>query len=354
MSSRQDGFSGSYRLRDCHFLLTPLSLNRVNAALQPTLPGWEDAPHEDYLCLYQSTLLLNCSRVAQDVACLASVLNRKLGGNIVLASLARAGTPFGVLLARALRLLGRTATHYGISLIHKYGVDHAALDYIFERHDEAGFRFVDGWTGKGGISRVLAHSTAEYNRTRGTNLSGKLTVVSDLAGVAEMAATDADYFVPTSPINAPMNGLISKTFGKDEQMKPDDFHGTFELPHLAGCDRSNHFLDAVSEQLPGALNFVQATGVQPISDEVRRQAALRAQTALPRIMAAAGSNNEDLIKHGYCETVRAMQRRPVRQFWLRNPDNAQNSELIAIARKRGIEVVHEPLLEYECVGICSR
>lgn len=353
MTQLQHGFTGSYNEADCRFLLTELhdtGDGTPNSAR-------EDVPPPGYFALYHGAMDVNCQRVANDVARLAVHLNGTTDPDIpiVLASLARAGTPFGALLVRALRILGRTATHYGVSLIKKYGVDHAALDYILPRHPGAKLYFVDGWTGKGGISRELARSVAEYNATRGTQLTDKLTVLADLAGTAGMAVSTDDYMVPSAGINAPMNGLISKTYGEHTQMPAGSFHGAYVLENLRAWDLSNHFINSVTLAMRAALRQPLRLAVRPmVNDAMRREAQHRCNTALTRLMAQIGTDNEDLVKHGYAETVRAVQRRPMKSLLLRDPSTPQNQPLISLALSLKMSIIAAPELEYECVGVCTK
>lgn len=352
MTQTQHGFNGSYNEADCRFLLTELHDTAGGAGNS----GWEEIPTPGYFALYHGAMEVNCLRVATDVARLAVHLNATTDPEVpvVLASLARAGTPFGALLVRALRILGRQATHYGVSLIKKYGVDHAALDYIVARHPDAKLYFVDGWTGKGGISRELARSVADYNATRHTQLTDKLTVLADLAGTAGMAVSTDDYMVPSAGINAPMNGLISKTYGEHEQMPAGSFHGAYVLEHLRSWDLSNHFINSVTIAMRTALRQPLRLAVRPmVTDAVRRDAQARCTGALARVMKEIGTDNEDLVKHGYAETVRAVQRRPMKSLLLRDPSTPQNQPLIALALSLKMSIIASPTLEYECIGICS-
>ena len=115
-------FSGSYDPEDVTFLLKPVTLQPTSVAEKELLiqsgrrhysemiPP-EPVPGANYLALYRDALTRNAPRLAQDVASLAAALAARSKGRVVIASLARAGTPIGVLLLRALRRLGLRATH---------------------------------------------------------------------------------------------------------------------------------------------------------------------------------------------------------------------------------------------------
>jgi hypothetical protein len=106
-----------------------------------------------------------------------------------LASLARAGSPVGVLLGRILRqLLGRPAHHYSLSIIRERGLDENALRFLLERYPPAAVVFVHGWTGKGAIAAELEQAVSSYNSRQGVALDPGLYAVADLCGAAAWAA----------------------------------------------------------------------------------------------------------------------------------------------------------------------
>ncbi|HEY0325364.1 MAG TPA: cysteine protease StiP domain-containing protein, partial [Allosphingosinicella sp.] len=126
----EPSFSGSYAPADVTFLLKPAELAPVDVATKEALIqsgrrhysemlSPESPPGEDYLRLYDEALARNGARLAQDVVDLAGALADRAGDReeVVIASLARAGTPIGVLLRRALLRLGKRSTHYSISII---------------------------------------------------------------------------------------------------------------------------------------------------------------------------------------------------------------------------------------------
>lgn len=362
----QRGFTGSYDSADCLFLLTEISTGRIAEQAAAVAAGaaqighyrqllpQEEAPEQFFFDIYDRSLDFYKERVAREVIRLAkAILLRSQGGPIVLASLARAGTPYGALLVRALRVLGRKdAVHYSISLIHKHGVDKNALDYILAQHPGCAFWFIDGWTGKGGISRELHRSVTEYNRERGTNLPTQLAVIADLAGMACLASTTDDYMIPSAPIDAPLNGLVSRTIVSHADIGPTDFHGGMIYRHLDRCDRSNDFIDEISALFHVALSVEDGiSGL--VTPEMQVEAARRSRDTLARLKAELGIDDDDLIKHGMCESIRAVKRRPMRRFYLRELDHPRNAALRAMAVAKGIELVGAPESAYDCIAICQ-
>ncbi|MFP3472223.1 tellurite-like stress resistance cysteine protease StiP, partial [Micrococcus sp. SIMBA_144] len=69
------------------------------------------------------------------------------GFQTVLVSLARAGTPIGVLIKRYLFYkYDQSFPHYSISIIRDRGIDEEALRYILNEHPGSSISFIDGWT----------------------------------------------------------------------------------------------------------------------------------------------------------------------------------------------------------------
>jgi hypothetical protein len=339
---------GSYSAEDCVFLLS-----RMPGSSKEDMLSWEEAPPANYVALYEQAMRVNGARLARDVVALAAGIACKSEGKpVVLASLARAGTPFGVLLVRALRKMGIDAMHYGVSLIRGVGIDTGALDHIQRNHRGAGIFFIDGWTGKGGISKHLSKSVTRYSQ----RLRGKLLCISDLAGVSLMAATTDDYLIPSAIIDAPMNGLVSKTFFQpngDIVISSPQFHEAYVYDHLKDCDLSNDFVDRISAHFDAAL-AESASAPLPLAGRAQFGVAMtRCIREQKRLAAMFGVDDGDRIKHGYNETLRAIQRRQMQLLLIRDDADPQNDGLIALADKLDIAVLVDPDLKFGCVGICG-
>ena len=111
-------------------------------------------------------------RLAHAVGAVTELVLAERGPDIVLASLARAGTPIGILMRRwARQLHGLDLPHYAVSIVRARGIDRVALEYLAAHHDPASVVFVDGWTGKGAIAKEL---TAALSRGRGGRRAGVL------------------------------------------------------------------------------------------------------------------------------------------------------------------------------------
>src|SRR4051794_4540118 len=157
-------FSGSYQPEDVVFLLKPVRLEPTPVAEKERLIqsgrrhysemlSREHRPSPAYLRLFHDALVREKARFAGHLISLARLIAGRHPGPVTLVSLARAGTPVGVLLGRILRRhLGRAAVHYSISIIRDRGIDEVALEHVLRLHPADSVAFVDGWTGKGVIA----------------------------------------------------------------------------------------------------------------------------------------------------------------------------------------------------------
>lgn len=357
------GFSGSYAPGDVTFLLRPVSIDPTPTAEKERLIqsgtrhysellAVERVPGEAYLALYLQALAPNADRMAADVARLARTLAARWPrGEIVLVSLARAGTPLGVLLRRALaRLRSAAPPHYSVSIVRERGIDPVALDYLRARHDERRIVFVDGWTGKGAISRELRRSVAGYNAGRGARVPTRLAVLADLAGTAEIAATAEDYLIPSSVLNAVVSGLVSRTVLRDDLVGPGDFHACRYYSEWAEHDLSRGFVDHVSARVDAWLG---QPSIAPVRWDAAARGALRRRSAafVRKTMARYGLRDENRVKPGIGESARALLRRVPDRLLLRDARGDDVRPLLYLAGEAGVPVEIHPTLPYRATVI---
>jgi hypothetical protein len=357
------GFSGSYAPEDVAFLLRPVRIEPTPTAEKERLIqsgarhysellAMERVPGEAYLDLYHQALNANADRMAADVANLARRLDERWPrGEIVLVSLARAGTPLGVLLRRALaRLRAAAPPHYSVSIIRDRGIDAAALDHIRAAHDQGRIVFVDGWTGKGAIARELRRSVARYNRRCGANVPARLAVLADLAGAARFAATAEDYLIPSSVLNAVVSGLVSRTVLRDDLMGSGGFHACRYYAEWAEHDLSRAFVDLLSARVDG---WLEAPRLIPVRWDSALRGALRRRSAafVREMMARYGLRDENRVKPGIGESVRALLRRLPDRLLLRDADGPDVQPLLYLAGEAGIPVEVHPALPYRATVI---
>ena len=183
----------------------------------------------------------------------------RVGLDIVLCSLARAGTPIGVLMKRYIEFkYGVTVPHYSISIVRGRGIDENALAFILDHHPEENVVFVDGWTGKGAITKELTDSISRYNEKHGTDLSSELAVLADPGHCSNLYGTRDDFLIPSACLNSTVSGLVSRTVLNSSLIGPDDFHGAKYYKELLPDDLSTFYVDTISSEFKGISSRVES------------------------------------------------------------------------------------------------
>ncbi len=349
---------GSYPAEDCLFLLKPIevhyhSIENKEMLIQTgqlhysEMIHQEKPPTEAYTALFLELTAQYKQRLAAEVVILAKKIAQLRLEKITIVSLARAGTPVGVLLQRALRdLLHRQSIHFSISIIRDRGIDEAALDYILQQHHTPeSIVFVDGWTAKGTITYELKTSVQAYNEMRGIDISSDLFVISDIGGYADVQATRDDYAIPSALMNSTVSGLVSRSI-LNQQIQEGDFHGCVEYSHLLSYDRSNWFIDEISNEMKKISLEVEMEGIQE-SKDVRRNIVRKFLLYIQETYHISDMNR---IKPGIAEATRTLLRRVPDLLIVRDRKDRNVCHLIHLAAEKNILVK-----EYEKMpfGACS-
>ena len=238
-------------LKDITGLVSPLGTREREERIQRGVHYSEMLPLEyepspAYLAAYHDALDRYAPLTAEAVARTAEQIWAAKGERCVLVSLARAGTPIGILLRRYLRgRYGADIPHYTISIIRGRGIDRNAMAYLLGRHAPGDLQFVDGWTGKGAIQRQLDAAMTDY-----PGVSPGLTVLSDPANVAAICGTHDDFLIASSCLNSTVSGLLSRTFLRSDIIGPTDFHGAAFYRELMDQDLTYQFIDAIQAHFP--------------------------------------------------------------------------------------------------------
>ena len=165
----------------------------------------------------------------------------------VLVSLARAGTPIGVLLKKYYEYIyDVNVPHYSISIIRDKGIDENAVKYILTAYPRKKIIFIDGWTGKGSIGKELKKSIRYFNAENNLNISSDLAVLADPAHTAQVYATREDICIPNACLNSTVSGLVSRTIHNKHYIGINDFHGAKYYGDLANMDFSNWFIEQIT------------------------------------------------------------------------------------------------------------
>ncbi|MET8702686.1 phosphoribosyltransferase [Kitasatospora sp. NPDC004723] len=308
----------------------------------------EYQPSPEYQELFHQALRTSARRIALAVGTVAETLLRERGPGLVLASLARAGTPVGILIRRWLAAgHGVDAPHYAVSIVRGRGIDPVALRYLDAHHRAADVVFVDGWTGKGAITRELAEALA------GTGFDPGLAVLADPGRCVSTFGTRDDFLIPSACLNSTVSGLVSRTVLRAGLIGPDDFHGAKHYTELAGADVSGAFLDTVVDHFADVRAEAVAAAGRFLAPE---HAAERAPdwagwAAVERISAEFGIDDVNLVKPGVGETTRVMLRRVPWRVLARRGAGADLDHVRLLAAQRGVPVEEVDDLPYSCVGL---
>lgn len=309
-------------------------LNQSGIHYSEMLPV-EYVPSAEYLKVYENALKSQGKQTAQAVINLAhKILSVKPTKNIVLVSLARAGTPIGILLKRYLsKYCNCDVTHYTISIIRGKGIDIAAINYILSKHNAKDIVFVDGWVGKGAINRVLAEAVAKLNVE---DLSPELAVLSDPAYETKLCGTRDDFLIPSACLNSTVSGLISRTV-KLKDMTDDEYHGAIYYAENKEYDLSNAFLDEIEDYFPYLNN---ENNIFKGIDEVIK------------IASEFSISDINKIKPGVGETIRVLLRRVPDVILIKPNANPKSIEpIIRLAKEKNVPIKEYPLLGYNTCGI---
>jgi hypothetical protein len=333
-----------FLLKDITGFVKPLSAKTREAAIQSgtsysEMIPLEYLPTKEYMDIFWQALLNYGTETAHAVGVAAKKIVEQKGDNVVLVSLARAGTPVGILIKHYLqRYYSLNAPHYSISIIRGKGIDNNAVRHLLEYHDSSALQFIDGWTGKGAIVSELEDSLKSYPA-----ISKQLAVLADPAGVAAISGTKEDVLIPSACLNSIVSGLVSRTFHRSDLIGPDDYHGAVYYEDQEGSDISYDFISTIES------SFVKPNDL--FESEIIKQSSYNGITEAQLIAADFDVADLNLVKPGVGETVRVLLRRLPWKVLVRDADAPEIAPIMRLAGDRGIEVLKYPLVNYKACGL---
>lgn len=355
---------GSYAEQDVKFLLRNISHLQVEQSTEEReqkiqsgvahysemLPE-EFHPSEQYMNLYNEMLEKYARKIAKSVSLVSEKIVKVRGTeDFVLVSLARAGTPIGILIKRYLQFAySIDIPHYSVSIIRGRGIDETALHYIAEHHPTSTVQFIDGWTGKGAITKELERSIEKWNSYGIKSYDANLAVLADPGHCVQLYGTREDFLIPSACLNSTVSGLISRTVLNEAILAEDDFHGAKYYTHLSDVDVSNAFIDTICAHFKEALVIAAQQDVrQLIDDTTPSWQGLISVEAIQKQFAIQHQNH---IKPGIGETTRVLLRRVPWKI-LVNPSAEENlSHIYLLAKERGVPIEHYSNMTYSCCGL---
>ncbi|MEU5166546.1 phosphoribosyltransferase [Streptomyces mutomycini] len=305
----------------------------------------EYQPSPQYQELFKAALDTSAARIARAVGTVTETVLAERGPRPVLVSLARAGTPVGVLMRRwAQHRHGLDLPHYAVSIVRGRGIDANALRWLAAHHDPADVVFVDGWTGKGAITRELAAALEDFG-----GFNPEIAVLADPGGCVRTYGTREDFLIPSACLNSTVSGLISRTVLRADLVGPHDFHGAKFYRELAGTDVSGLFLDTVAARFDEVADAVDAEAKELLAAD--RAPTWEGWAAVERISEEYGIHDVNLVKPGVGETTRVLLRRVPWKILAKRGAGADLDHVRLLAEQRGVPVEEVGELPYTCVGL---
>ncbi|MEU1214276.1 phosphoribosyltransferase [Streptomyces sp. NPDC005791] len=305
----------------------------------------EYQPSPQYQALFKAALDTSAARIAQAVGTVTETVLAERGPRPVLVSLARAGTPVGVLMRRWARYRhGLDLPHYAVSIVRGRGIDANALRWLAAHHDPADVVFVDGWTGKGAITRELASALEEFE-----GFNPEIAVLADPGGCVRTYGTREDFLIPSACLNSTVSGLISRTVLRADLVGPHDFHGGKFYRELADSDVSGLFLETVAARFDEVADAVDAEAKTLLAAD--RAPTWEGWAAVERISEEYGIHDVNLVKPGVGETTRVLLRRVPWKILADRGAGADLDHVRLLAEQRGVPVEEVEGLPYSCVGL---
>lgn len=310
----------------------------------------EYQPDAAYRELFDRVLQTSAERLAVAVGTVTEIVLAERGTDIVMVSLARAGTPVGVLMRRWAKTVHcLELPHYAVSIVRGKSIDAAALDYLASHHDPSSTVFVDGWTGKGAISRELTAALIEYREAGGAEFNDDLAVLADPGHCVRTYGTRDDFLIASACLNSTVSGLVSRTVLNDAVVGPGEFHGAKFYRDLALDDVSNYLLDTVSGCFTAVRDQVPAT-VRAIR-ESDRTPTWAGWKSVEQVRDEYGISTVNFVKPGVGETTRVLLRRVPWRILVRELDAPEHEHIRMLAAARGVPVDVVPELAYSCMGL---
>lgn len=346
----------TYKKEDCIFLLKDISDSVIEVTIEEKeklinegvsyseMLSKELSVEKEIKEIFENLTKQSAKSVAGYVGAVAEKIYINKGVNTVIVSLARAGSPYGVLIKRYLdEKFKVNIPHYSVSIIRGKGIDFNAIKYIIDTHPNCNIQFVDGWTGKGSITFELNKSITEFNEKFNVNIDSSLAVIADPAKKSAISGTKKDINLPNCCLNSTVSGLISRTVHNLNILKESDFHGAKYLAYLEEEDYSQYFIDAIEKE------FTYEDKVQE-EDKVDLS---YADDVVSMVRDNYDVTDIHKIKLSIGEASRALLRRKTKLVLIKDMNNKDVAHIIHMAKNKGVEIKEFTDSDYECIAIIA-
>ncbi len=350
---------GSYNESDVSFLLKDISYVEIEKGTDEREKNIQSGRHysemlpieykpsSEYMKLFHLSLKKYSKKVAKAVGTVSEKILMNRGKDIVLVSLARAGTPVGILIKRYIKgEYDIDLPHYSISIIRGKGIDENAVLYIVNQHPDCEIQFIDGWTGKGAITRVLNQACNDIQEKYSIILNEDLAVLADPGYCVSTFGTREDFLIPSACLNSTISGLVSRTVLRDDLIGEKDFHGAKYYKELSNEDLSNYYLEEIIKEYPHIVKEAKASA----HEDIKSQVTWAGMKDIEQIRQDFKIDDVNLIKPGIGETTRVLLRRiPWKILVKRTSDHLEHIRILA--KEKDVEVIEYPNMTYECCGL---
>lgn len=301
-----------------------------------------------YLNLYKEKLEVYKEKLAYCVGVMAEKILKNKGEKIVLVSLARAGTPIGILAKRYIKKrYNLNLPHYTISIIRDKGIDENAIKYILKKHKDMKIQFIDGWTGKGTICNVLETACKTLLEKYNITLDANLAVLADPAGYSNAFGVREDFLIPSACLNSTVSGLVSRTVLRDDLIIENDFHGAKYYKELKEFDESNDYLEKISEEFENVYDEIDKYMEYWTKDKITKLG----YEDIQNIIKYLDIKDINYVKPGIGETTRVLLRRIPYKILVKDLEDTELDHIFVLAREKNIPIEEYPLKAYRCCGI---
>lgn len=304
---------------------------------------------DEYLNLYRTKLKENKEKLAFAIGVMSEKILKRHDKNVVLVSLARAGTPIGILAKLYIKQrYNLDLPHYTISIIRDRGIDINAIKYIINKHkDSSKIQFIDGWTGKGTIANELKKACDELEGIFNMKFDSSLAVLADPCGYSNVYGIREDFLIPSACLNSTVSGLVSRTVLRDDLIGKDDFHGAKFYKELKYVDESNNYLDTISACFKNEYQNIDETMNDWTEDIITKVG----NCDVKNIKQKYDIEDVNFIKPGVGETTRVLLRRIPYKILVDDLNNQKLKHILILAKEKNVEVEEFDFKAYSCCGI---
>ena len=343
----------SYNEEDCIFLLKDISDSVVEVTIEEKeklinsgvnyseMISKEVNVSNEIKRIFEELTKKSSKEVACYVGSVSEQIYKKNGDKTVLVSLARAGSPYGILIKKYIKAkYNIDMPHYSVSIIRGKGIDFNALLYIVKKHPEYNIQFVDGWTGKGSITKELKKTILEFNEKYSTNIDSSLAVIADPAKKSAIAGTKKDINLPNCCLNSTVSGLISRTVHNENLIGKSDFHGAKYLDYLQDEDYSQYYIDSIEKEFTFEDKNYDILVDESYVDNVVKS-----------IKSDYDVKDIHKIKLSIGEASRALLRRKTKLLLVKDINNEAVRHIVCMAKEKNVEIKEFKHSDYECIAI---